>query len=170
MISQKDRTGALFAQVIETFTRKQHRETFEVIMNLFLTGRGQPLPQRATVKSPSAISRFLNHYQWNVRHIIRIMRQHVITEFQRYRQTPKGRSCKVELIVDMTSLPKEGRCRRGPRRPISGAGSLLSVSPGHEFGDPRIRQQSRLRTLLANSKTATRNGKWSLLGLEKYWG
>ena len=109
MISQKDRAGALFAQVIETFTRKQHRETFEVIMNLFLTGRGQPLPQLATVKSPSAISRFLNHYQWNVRQIIRIMRQHVITEFQRYRQTPKGRNCKVELIVDMTSLLKEGR-------------------------------------------------------------
>ena len=112
MISQKDRAGALFAQVIETFTRKQHRETFEVIMNLFLIGRGQPLPQLATVKSPSAISRFLNHYQWNVRHIIRIMRRHVITEFQRYRQTPKGRSCKVELSVDMTSLPKEGRFKQ----------------------------------------------------------
>ena len=42
-------------------------------MNLFLAGQGQPLPQLATVKSPSAVSRFFNHYNWNIRAVIRAL-------------------------------------------------------------------------------------------------
>jgi hypothetical protein len=107
--SEKQRTGRLFSDVLSTFKRKQHRETFEVMMNLFLTGQGQPLPELATVKSPSAVSRFLNHYTWNVRAVIRAMRQHALDEFDLFRRTPSGRQSRLELIVDMTSLPKEGK-------------------------------------------------------------
>ena len=91
------------------FRRKQHRDTFEVMLNLFLTGQGQPLPQLATVKSPSAVSRFLNQYDWNARAIIRIMRQHALDEFERFRRVPYRHQQRLELIVDMTSLPKEGK-------------------------------------------------------------
>ncbi|MBZ9753486.1 transposase, partial [Deinococcus sp. HMF7604] len=38
-----------------------------------LGGSGAPLPVRATVKSPSAISRFLNHATWNTRQFRRVM-------------------------------------------------------------------------------------------------
>ncbi len=65
MDSEKQRAGQLFSEVLSTFRRKQHRDTFEVMMNLFLTGQGQPLPHLATVKSPSAVSRFLNQYDWD---------------------------------------------------------------------------------------------------------
>jgi len=109
MDSEKQRTGQLFSDVMLAFKRKQHRETFEVMMNLFLTGQGQPLPQLATVKSPSAVSRFLNHYTWDVRAVIRAMRQHALNEFDLFRRTPSGRQHRLELIVDMTSLHKEGK-------------------------------------------------------------
>ncbi|WP_159066019.1 transposase [Deinococcus ficus] len=82
------------------------------MMNLFLTGQGQPLPQLATVKSPSAVSRFLNHSTWNVRAVIRAMRQHALDEFDLFRRTRSGRQFRLELIVDMTSLHKEGKFKQ----------------------------------------------------------
>jgi hypothetical protein len=82
------------------------------MMNLVLTGQGQPLPQLATVNSPSAVSRFLNHSTWNVRAVIRAMRQHVLDEFNLFRRTPSGRQSRLERIVDMTSLHKEGKFKQ----------------------------------------------------------
>ena len=63
----------------------------------------------ATVKSPSAINRFLNHYDWNLRTVVRIMRRHALEQYFEYRQQFRGRRPRLELIVDLTSLGKEGR-------------------------------------------------------------
>ena len=109
MISEKDRAGRLYRDVLAVFTRKQHLDSVQVLLNLFLHARGQPLPQLAKVKSPAALSRFLNHYEWNLRAIIRTMRCYALEQFQLYRSRSRGRSSNVELIVDMTSLPKEGK-------------------------------------------------------------
>lgn len=103
----KQRAGQLFSAILSTFQRKQHRETFGVVMNLFLAGQGQPLPQLATVRSPSAVSRFFNQYNWNSRAVIRAMRQHALDEFERFRCVPYGHQQRLELVVDMTSLPME---------------------------------------------------------------
>ena len=109
MATEKDRAGQLYRDVLTVFTRKQHLDTAQVLLNLFLHARGQPLPQLAKVKSPAAISRFLNRYDWNLRAIIRMMRRYALEQFQLYRNNFKGRAPNVELIVDMTSLPKEGK-------------------------------------------------------------
>ena len=50
---------ALF-DILNCFSRKQQRDSFQVFLGLLLDGSGRPLPTRATVKSPSAISRFLS--------------------------------------------------------------------------------------------------------------
>ena len=81
MFPEKNRAGQLYADVLSTFSRKQHLDTVQVLLSLFLTARGQPFPQLATVKSPSAISRFLNHYHWNIRSVIRTMRRHALEQF-----------------------------------------------------------------------------------------
>lgn len=105
----QDRAGRLYADILDTFTRKQHLDTAQVLLNLFLAARGQPLPDLATVKSPSAISRFLNHYAWNARALIRVMRRHALEQYDLHRRQARGRSARLELIVDLTSLGKEGQ-------------------------------------------------------------
>jgi hypothetical protein len=40
------------------------KETFLSIIGLFLDGQGNAIPHHCHTKSESAISRFLNHYNW----------------------------------------------------------------------------------------------------------
>ncbi len=55
------------------------RENFEAMLGLFLEARGYPLPQHSRAKSPSALSRFLNIYDWSTRKIIRTTRQYILS-------------------------------------------------------------------------------------------
>lgn len=75
----------------------------------FLAALGQPRLNSATVKSPSAISRFLNHYAWSLRAVVRVMRRHALEQYFADRQQFRGRRPRLELIVDLTSLGKEGQ-------------------------------------------------------------
>ena len=64
-----------------------------VFLDLMLDGSGRALPERATVKSPAAISRFLNHASWDTRKLCRMLRKHALQALQSlYRQNP-GRLC-----------------------------------------------------------------------------
>ncbi|GMA15378.1 hypothetical protein GCM10025871_17090 [Deinococcus metallilatus] len=76
MYPKERRPRRLYSDILRCFSRKQHRESFEVFLDLLLDGSGRPLPERATVKSPSALSRFLNHAAWDTRRLCRVMRRH----------------------------------------------------------------------------------------------
>ena len=108
MKAQESRTGQLYADTLKVFTRKQHLDSVQVLLCLFLAALGKPSPSLATVKSPAALSRFLNQYIWSLRALIRVMRGHALREFRAYRKTCRGRPPRVELIIDLTSLGKEG--------------------------------------------------------------
>jgi hypothetical protein len=43
------------------------KETLESILGLLLDGQGNAVPHHCQTKSESAISRFLNHYNWSTR-------------------------------------------------------------------------------------------------------
>jgi hypothetical protein len=43
------------------------QDTLESLLTLFLTGQGNSIPHHCQSKSESAISRFLNHYDWSTR-------------------------------------------------------------------------------------------------------
>ena len=43
------------------------KETLESIIGLLLDGQGNAVPHHCHTKSESAISRFLNHYNWSTR-------------------------------------------------------------------------------------------------------
>ena len=63
-----------------------------VFLDLLLDGSGKALPERATVKSPAAISRFLNHASWDTRKLCRMLREHALHTVQSwYRQHPQHR-------------------------------------------------------------------------------
>lgn len=83
------------------------RETFNAMLGLFLEAKGYPLPQHSQTKSASAISRFLNIYDWPTRQIIRVTRKHIQSAI--LSACPKGRKPQLQVILDLTTLEKCGK-------------------------------------------------------------
>jgi hypothetical protein len=54
------------------------QETLESIIALLLQGKGDAVPHHCLTKSESAISRFLNYYQWSTRSLIRTVRETIL--------------------------------------------------------------------------------------------
>ena len=73
---------------------------------LFLEAQGHPLPQHTQVKSASALSRFLNHYDWSTRSVMRTVRQAVLAQISQHR--PHGGST-LHVLIDLTTLEKCGK-------------------------------------------------------------
>jgi hypothetical protein len=46
------------------------QDSLQVVLGLFLEAQGHPLPQHSQTKSASALSRFLNEYNWSTRAVI----------------------------------------------------------------------------------------------------
>ena len=88
--------------------RKQHRDNMQVVLSCFLEALGVSRFHASTAKSPGAISRFLNYQNWSLRTLIRTIRQHALRTFQDYLGGRRGRPPLVEIIVDTTSISKEG--------------------------------------------------------------
>ncbi|WP_371827146.1 transposase [Deinococcus sp. QL22] len=109
MNPKEPRSRRLYSDILTCFSRAQHRASFEVFLDLLLDGSGRPLPERATVKSPAAISRFLNHAAWQTRQLCRVMRQHALQLLpDEWRLRPHQRP-RLDLLVDLTSLEKSGK-------------------------------------------------------------
>jgi hypothetical protein len=83
------------------------RENLEVMLGLFLEAQGHPLPQNSKSKSASALSRFLNVYNWSTRGVIRTTRNRLIKEILSER--PLGRKPFLQVIIDLTTLEKVGK-------------------------------------------------------------
>jgi len=82
------------------------QETLESILGLFLKGQGNSVPHHCQTKSESAISRFLNHYKWSTRSLIRHVRSCILNLILSHRK--KGRKPTLEVIIDLTTLEKVG--------------------------------------------------------------
>ena len=80
----------------------------QVVLSCFLEALGVSRFHASTAKSPGAISRFLNYQNWSLRTLIRTIRQHALRTFQDYLGGRRGRPPLVEIIVDTTSISKEG--------------------------------------------------------------
>ena len=108
-MTQQSRAQNLFYEALDTFTRKQHRDTFQVLLHLFLQARGKPHPHYSQVKSPAALSRFLNKYTWNLRSLIRVLRRQALQAIWSYLEHHRGRQPLLELVIDLTTLEKAGQ-------------------------------------------------------------
>lgn len=82
------------------------QETLESVLGLFLSGQGKGVPHHCQTKSESAISRFLNHYKWSTRSLIRYVRSCILNLILSHRK--KGRKPTLEVILDLTTLEKVG--------------------------------------------------------------
>ena len=82
------------------------QETLESIVGLFLSGKGNAVPHHCQTKSESAISRFLNYYNWSTRSVIRIIRSYILNLI--LSQRIKGRKPILQVMLDLTTLEKVG--------------------------------------------------------------
>jgi Transposase DDE domain len=82
------------------------KASLNALLALFLEAQGHPLPEQTQVKSPSSLSRFLNHYRWSTRAVIRSTRQAVLQQVQ---ANPPHKSIPLRVIIDLTSLEKSGQ-------------------------------------------------------------
>ena len=83
------------------------QETLESILGLFLQGQGHSLPHHCQTKSASSISRFLNHYKWSTRSLIRNVRSCILNLILSQRK--KGRKPTLQVMLDLTTLEKVGQ-------------------------------------------------------------
>lgn len=94
------------------------RASLKTMLALFLRAQGMALPEHAQRKSPSALSRFLNLYDWPTRAAIRTLRREVSKTLLE-RRNKAGRRPILRAIVDLTPLEKSGE--------FEGLGGLVRV-------------------------------------------
>jgi hypothetical protein len=103
----REQAQALVAMLLNLMPTDYQRDNLQALLGLFLQARGYPLPQHSTTKSPSALSRFLNHYSWPTRQVIRSVRKHLLEQILTHR--PRGRRPHLQVILDLTCLEKSGK-------------------------------------------------------------
>jgi hypothetical protein len=82
------------------------KASFNALMGLFLAAQGHPLPHQTQVKSASSLSRFLNHYLWSTRSVMRTTRQAVLAQIAQHR--PR-KDVPLQILIDLTTLEKCGK-------------------------------------------------------------
>jgi hypothetical protein len=82
-------------------------DSLQALLGLFLEAEEHPLPESSKVKSASALSRFLNDYDWSSRQVIRQMQQQILHQLLGYQS--KGRRPWLQVIIDLTTLEKRGK-------------------------------------------------------------
>lgn len=112
-ICKKTHTEQLHSDISAVFERKQHRETALSILHQLLEADGTSGFEKAK-KSAGAISRFLNHYQWSLKNLSRVMRTNALATFNNYLAKRQGRPPTIEISIDLTSIPKEGKFAECP--------------------------------------------------------
>ena len=82
------------------------KASLNALLGLFLEAQGHALPQHTQIKSASSLSRFLNHYAWSTRRVIRATRQATLQQIAQHR--PR-RGTPLRVLIDLTSLEKCGK-------------------------------------------------------------
>lgn len=82
------------------------RSSLKAMLALFLRAQGLALPEHAEHKSASALSRFLNLYDWPTTSVIRSLRREILKMMLDRRRV--GRRPILRAIVDLTPLQKSG--------------------------------------------------------------
>jgi hypothetical protein len=104
ILSQVDELLSTLKDLMPTIDQK---ETLESVIGLLLDGQGHSVPHHCQTKSESAISRFLNHYNWSTRSLIRTIRSFILNLVLSERR--KGRKPILQVILDLTTLEKVGK-------------------------------------------------------------
>ena len=80
--------------------------SLNAILGLFLEAQRHPYPEHTQIKSASALSRFLNHYNWSTRAVIRSTRQAILGQIAKHRPS---KQVPLKILIDLTTLEKSGK-------------------------------------------------------------
>lgn len=97
---------ALVSKLMDLMPTGYQQNSLQALLGLFLEATGSPLPEYCQCKSASALSRFLNEYQWSTRAVIKAVRSAAIGQISS--QQKLGRRPMLQVIIDLTT-PREGR-------------------------------------------------------------
>lgn len=106
---------------------RYQEESFKAMMGLLLEGQGRAKAQHCQVRSPAALSRFMNEYCWSTRELIRQVRQALLDEVNRFYQQQRGRKPILYVLIDLTSIEKAGKFEALPCGSINGVTGLHAV-------------------------------------------
>lgn len=98
----------LFSSLHKFLTSYHQRENFKALMAMLLEANGHGRAEHVEGKSPAAISRFLNVRSWNIRAMVRTLRQAVTKELAQQHLGKRGRRPLLYALVDLTTLEKSG--------------------------------------------------------------
>ena len=104
----KHEARTLFNTTQALFTTHDQRRSYQTLIAGFLNATGNPRPERVTNKSAAALSRFLNQYAWNARHLIRIVRTAIQKRVWDTYAACRGRKPTLDIMLDLTTLEKTG--------------------------------------------------------------
>lgn len=104
----KQEARKAFNTIERSLASKAHRKLLRVATNAFLEADGNPRPEHADGASASSLSRFFNDYDWNLRGIIRILRQNITRQLLNLARQKRSRKHVLKLMLDLTSLEKTG--------------------------------------------------------------
>ncbi len=96
MVSILAHAQGLVYTLLSLMPSAYQQESLEAMLGLFLQAQGYPLPEHSKSKSASALSRFLNVYNWSTKGVIRATRDRVIKEILSKRQL--GRKPCLQVI------------------------------------------------------------------------
>lgn len=82
------------------------KASLKALLGRFLAEQGHALPEHTPLKSASSLSRFLNHYRWSTRQVIRTTRAAVLQQLTVH---PVPANIPVRLLIDLTTLKKTGK-------------------------------------------------------------
>jgi Transposase DDE domain len=98
----------LFCKITEEMPSRYQEESFKAMMGLLLEGQGRAKAEHCKVKSPAALSRFMNDYIWSTRRLIREVRHTLLNEVEKFYQRQRGRKPILYVLIDLTSIEKAG--------------------------------------------------------------
>jgi len=99
----------LFCTLQTIFATPYQQASFSALLGLFLRGNGQPYLRHSHGKSASALSRFLNHYDYSSSSLIRLTRAAAVNSLLAHVQRRRGRRPRLLVMIDLTTLEKTGR-------------------------------------------------------------
>jgi hypothetical protein len=100
------RAHKLVYELLDLMPSPYQRSSLTAMLALFLRAQGLALPEHAEHKSASALSRFLNLYDWPTTRVIRVLRREVLQVLLERHKV--GRRPILRAIVDLTPLQKIG--------------------------------------------------------------
>lgn len=107
----------LVYELLDLMPSVYQQASLKAMLALFLSAQGLALPEHARHKSPSALSRFFNLYNWPTTSVIRSLRQQALEVL--LGRSKLGRRPILRAIVDLTPLQKSGE--------FEGLGGLIHI-------------------------------------------